>query len=70
MIRLFVAIAPPREMRSRLSSLCGGVPAARWVDPAAPVDVGLSSLARRTLDLATGPRVQGVLFAAEGDLPG
>ena len=33
MIRLFVAIAPPREMRARLSSLCGGVPGARWVEP-------------------------------------
>ena len=33
MIRLFVAIVPPREMRARLSSLCGGVPGARWVEP-------------------------------------
>lgn len=33
MIRLFVAIVPPGEMRARLSSLCGGVSDARWVDP-------------------------------------
>jgi RNA 2',3'-cyclic 3'-phosphodiesterase len=32
-IRLFVAIVPPRDMRARLSSLCGGVPGARWVEP-------------------------------------
>ena len=33
MIRLFVAIVPPGDMRARLSSLCGGVEGARWVDP-------------------------------------
>jgi len=33
MIRLFVGIALPPELRLRLSLLAGGVPGARWVDP-------------------------------------
>src|SRR5476651_1757266 len=33
MIRLFVGIALPPELRLRLSLLCSGVPGARWVDP-------------------------------------
>lgn len=33
MIRLFVGIALPPELRLRLSLLCSGVPGAKWVDP-------------------------------------
>jgi 2'-5' RNA ligase len=33
MIRLFVGIELPPELRLRLSLLCSGVPGARWVDP-------------------------------------
>lgn len=33
MIRLFVGIELPPELRLRLSLLCVGVPGARWVDP-------------------------------------
>ena len=33
MIRLFVGIALPPELRLRLSLLCAGLPGARWVDP-------------------------------------
>lgn len=35
MARLFVALALPFSLRERLSHLSGGVPGARWVDPAA-----------------------------------
>ncbi|MGK9165706.1 RNA 2',3'-cyclic phosphodiesterase [Inquilinus limosus] len=34
MLRLFVAIAIPAALRPRLSMLQGGVPGARWTDPA------------------------------------
>jgi len=33
MLRLFVAIALPETIRSRLALLCGGVPGARWLSP-------------------------------------
>ena len=33
MLRLFVAIALPEDIRTRLSMLCGGVPGARWLSP-------------------------------------
>jgi len=33
MLRLFVGIALPPEIKLRLSLLCVGVPGARWVDP-------------------------------------
>ena len=33
MIRLFVAIDLPEEVRGRLAQLCGGVPGARWMEP-------------------------------------
>jgi RNA 2',3'-cyclic 3'-phosphodiesterase len=33
MLRLFVGIALPPELKLRLSLLCAGVPGARWVDP-------------------------------------
>lgn len=33
MIRLFVAIPLPEEVRDRLASLYRGIPGARWVDP-------------------------------------
>ncbi|HLI10412.1 MAG TPA: RNA 2',3'-cyclic phosphodiesterase [Alphaproteobacteria bacterium] len=33
MIRLFVGLELPEDIRLRLSSLCGGVPGARWVPP-------------------------------------
>src|ERR1700744_3944885 len=32
MLRLFVGIGFPPELKLRLSLLCGGVPGARWVD--------------------------------------
>ena len=32
-MRLFVAIALPEDLRSRLSDLCAGLPGARWVAP-------------------------------------
>ncbi|MEI8394257.1 MAG: RNA 2',3'-cyclic phosphodiesterase [Rhodospirillaceae bacterium] len=33
MMRLFVALALPGDVRSRLVGLCAGVPGARWVEP-------------------------------------
>src|SRR5260370_11587471 len=33
MLRLFVGIEFPPELKLQLSLLCGGVPGARWVDP-------------------------------------
>ena len=33
MLRLFVGLVFPPELKLRLSLLCGGVPGARWVDP-------------------------------------
>lgn len=33
MIRLFVGIEFPPELKLRLSLLCGGIPGAKWVDP-------------------------------------
>jgi RNA 2',3'-cyclic 3'-phosphodiesterase len=33
MVRLFVGIGFPEDIRERLSGLCGGVPGARWVPP-------------------------------------
>jgi 2'-5' RNA ligase len=33
LIRLFVGIGLPEDIRARLSGLCGGVPGARWIPP-------------------------------------
>jgi 2'-5' RNA ligase len=33
MIRLFVGVELPEDVRARLAGLCGGVPGARWVAP-------------------------------------
>ncbi len=33
MIRLFVALSFPEEIRQSLAALCAGVPGARWVNP-------------------------------------
>src|SRR2546423_12736056 len=33
MLRLFVGIGCPAELKLRLSLLCSGVPGAKWVDP-------------------------------------
>jgi 2'-5' RNA ligase len=33
MIRLFVGLEPPPEIRDRLAGLAGGVPGARWIEP-------------------------------------
>ena len=33
MIRLFVGVAPPDDVRRRLAGICGGVPGARWTSP-------------------------------------
>ena len=33
MLRLFVGIGFPPELKLRLSLLCSGVPGAKWVDP-------------------------------------
>ena len=33
MLRLFVGIPFPPELKMRLSQLCAGVPGARWIDP-------------------------------------
>jgi len=33
MLRLFVGIVFPPELKLRLSLLCGGIPGAKWVDP-------------------------------------
>src|SRR5208282_5315369 len=33
MLRLFVGIEFPPELKLRLSLLCSGVPGARWIDP-------------------------------------
>src|SRR5215472_3713235 len=33
MLRLFVGIPFPPELKLRLGQLCAGVPGARWVDP-------------------------------------
>jgi 2'-5' RNA ligase len=35
MLRLFVALEIPAELRRRLALICGGVPGARWVAPEA-----------------------------------
>jgi len=33
MLRLFVGIEFPPELKLRLSLLCAGIPGARWIDP-------------------------------------
>lgn len=33
MIRLFVALDLPENVRDRVAGLCGGVPGVRWIDP-------------------------------------
>ena len=33
MIRLFVGVGLPEDVRLRLTALCGGVPGAKWVEP-------------------------------------
>ena len=33
MMRLFLGLTLPEDIRARLAGLCGGVPGARWVTP-------------------------------------
>ncbi len=33
MVRLFVGVELPEDVRERVASLCGGVPGARWISP-------------------------------------
>jgi len=65
MLRLFVGIGLPPELKLRLSTLCFGVPEARWVDPGnfhvtlrfiVEVDEGLASDIDETLQRLSAPR--------------
>jgi len=65
MLRLFVGIALPPEIKLRLSLLCAGVPGARWVDPGnyhltlrfiGEVDEGLASDIDEALARIHAPR--------------
>ena len=65
MLRLFVGIDLPPELKLRLSTLCIGVPEARWVDPGnfhvtlrfiGEVDEGLASDIDAALLRLSGPR--------------
>ena len=65
MIRLFVGIELPPELRLRLSLLFGGIPGARWVDPGnlhltlrfiGEVDEGTASDIDETLAQIRSPR--------------
>ena len=65
MIRLFVGIALPAELRLRLSLLCTGLPGARWVDAGnlhltlrfiGEVDEGVASDIDATLARIRAPR--------------
>jgi RNA 2',3'-cyclic 3'-phosphodiesterase len=65
MLRLFVGIGLPPELKLRLSTLCVGVPEARWVDPGnfhvtlrfiGEVDEGLASDIDAALLRLSSPR--------------
>ena len=65
MLRLFVGIELPPELKLRLSLLCAGVPGARWVDPGnyhltlrfiGEVDEGLASDIDAALAQIRAPR--------------
>ena len=65
MVRLFVAIDLPAEVRARLGGLCAGVPGARWVAPEqihltmrfiGEVDGGVFDDVRLALGTVDGPR--------------
>jgi 2'-5' RNA ligase len=67
MLRLFVGIDLPPALKLRLSTLCVGVPEARWVDPGnfhvtlrfiGEVDEGVASDIDAALLRLTGPRFQ------------
>ena len=67
MLRLFVGIALPPELKLRLSLLCSGVPGARWVDPGnyhltlrfiGEVDEGLASDIDAALLQVRAPRFE------------
>ncbi len=67
MLRLFVGIDLPPALKLRLSTLCVGVPEARWVDPGnfhvtlrfiGEVDEGVVSDIDAALLRLTGPRFQ------------
>lgn len=82
MIRLFVGIELPSELRLRLSLLCGGVPGAKWVDPGnlhltlrfiGEVDEGTASDIDQVLAQIRAPRfslaLAGVGHFGNGDTP-
>lgn len=67
MLRLFVGIALPPELKLQLSLLCSGVPGARWVDPGnyhltlrfiGEVDEGLASDIDAALLQVRAPRFE------------
>jgi RNA 2',3'-cyclic 3'-phosphodiesterase len=73
MIRLFVGIALPPELRLRLSLLQAGVPGANWVDPGnlhltlrfiGEVDEGLASDIDAALERVKAPRFEITLEGA------
>jgi 2'-5' RNA ligase len=81
MIRLFVGIELPPELRLRLSLLCAGLPGARWVDPGnlhltlrfiGAVDEGMASDIDAALARIRAPRFAVTLAGAGcfgGDKP-
>lgn len=82
MIRLFVGIELPSELRLRLSLLCGGVPGAKWVDPGnlhltlrfvGEVDEGTASDIDEALAQIRAPRfslaLAGIGHFGNGDMP-
>jgi 2'-5' RNA ligase len=82
MIRLFVGIELPPELRLRLSLLCGGIPGAKWVDPGnlhltlrfiGEVDEGTASDIDETLAQIRAPRfaltLSGTGHFGTGDTP-
>jgi RNA 2',3'-cyclic 3'-phosphodiesterase len=65
MLRLFVGIEFPPELKLRLSLLCTGVPGARWIDPGnlhltlrfiGEIDEGLAADVDEALARLTAPR--------------
>lgn len=65
MLRLFVALALPSELKLAVSTLCGGLPKARWVDPGnyhitlrfiGEVDEGMASDIDAALSRLKAPR--------------
>ncbi|MBV8653288.1 MAG: RNA 2',3'-cyclic phosphodiesterase [Alphaproteobacteria bacterium] len=82
MIRLFVGIELPPELRLRVSLLCGGIPGAKWVDPGnlhltlrfiGEVDEGTASDIDETLAQIRAPRftltLAGTGHFGSGDTP-